>query len=220
MEDPGALNRSDESMAAKGMGIIVKSPKLALVLCLTSMVIGPLVDPSYAGWLIYSKPAFEGRVVDTGTSEPIEGAVVAATYYKRYYTPISSDIEPIEVKQALTDKDGWFRFPAYTTIVSPLCTMDRVDFTIFRSDYTSVDRFYLESIFTGKPPEEQYKEDIAWEGRRDLIIRFAPGVVALSKLRTKEEMRTNALSIYTPFPPPKDSLLNKAVYEAQRRTNR
>ncbi len=208
----------DGSFAAKGGGIIVKCLKVVLVLCLTSLGIGLLVGTSYAGWLIYSKPAFEGRVIDAGTGEPIEGAVVMATYYERYYTPISSDIEPIKVKQTLTDKDGRFRFPEYTTIISPFRAVDRVAFTIFRSDYVAVDGFYLENIFTGKPPEEE-KAELPWRWKQDLIMRFAPGVVALPKLRTVEEMRLNASSVGTPHPPPKDSLLNKAVYEAQRRTN-
>lgn len=203
-------------MAAKCRGVIVEN-LLALVLWLTSMAIGPIVGSACAGWLIYSKPAFEGTVVDTGTGEPIEGAVVAATYYERYYTPISSDIEPIKVDEARTDKDGRFHISAYTTIISPLRTVDRVAFTIFRSDYASVNRMYLENIFTGKPDEDH--KEVAWWGKQDLVIRFMPGIVTLPRLKTKEEMRKNAGTIVLPEILPKDSLLRKAVDEAERRSS-
>jgi len=35
-----------------------------------------MTTSSEAGWLIYHKPEFKGRVLDTETKEPIEGAVV------------------------------------------------------------------------------------------------------------------------------------------------
>ena len=192
---------------------------VSLSLCLAYLWIALLVGHSYAGWLIYNKPEFEGRVVDAVTGGAIEGAVVMATYYERYYTPISSDTEEIKVKQTLTDKDGRFRFPAYTTVISPFRAVDSVAFTIFRSDYASVDRSYLENIFTGKPPEEE-KAELPWRGEQGLIMRFSPGVVALPKLRTKDEMRTNALSVSTPFihAEERNSLLHKTVDEARRRS--
>ncbi len=37
---------------------------------------------SHAGWLIYHKPEFKGKVIDTETKEPIEGVVVVAIYQK------------------------------------------------------------------------------------------------------------------------------------------
>ena len=40
-----------------------------------------LESTSFAGWLIYSKPDFKGRILDAETKEPIKGVVVTAAYW-------------------------------------------------------------------------------------------------------------------------------------------
>ena len=196
---------------------------VVLIISVTLILVtgGLPATPSYAGWLVYLKPAFEGRLVDAETGGPIEGAIVAAVYLERYYTPISSDTEEIDVKETVSDKDGRFRFPTYTTIISPLRKVDRVEFIIFKADYASVQDFGLENIFTGKPfNEKKVADEYTWRGKAGLFIRCSPGLVALSKLRTKEDLWLNARSVVLPGQDilGKDSLLRKALDEAERRT--
>jgi len=40
---------------------------------------------SFAGWLIYHKPEFKGKVIDAKTKEPLEGAVVVVAYYQKTF---------------------------------------------------------------------------------------------------------------------------------------
>ena len=76
---------------------------------------------SYAGWLIYHKPAFKGKVIDAETKEPIEGAVVVVVYKKHSLIsgPGGGYSSVIKVKEILTDKNGEFYFPSYTTVIQP-----------------------------------------------------------------------------------------------------
>ena len=49
---------------------------------------------------------FKGRVIDTDTKEPIEGAVVVAKWLKERATVAGPSSELKDVKEALTDKNG------------------------------------------------------------------------------------------------------------------
>jgi hypothetical protein len=49
---------------------------------------------------------FKGRVIDADTKEPIEGAVVVATWHKARATPHGETSRLKDVKEALTDKNG------------------------------------------------------------------------------------------------------------------
>jgi hypothetical protein len=56
---------------------------------------------------------FKGRVIDTDTKEPIEGAVVVAAWYKARDTIAGESTSLKDVKECLTDKNGkwWIRGP-------------------------------------------------------------------------------------------------------------
>lgn len=126
------------------------------------------VSPVHAfWWMVYYKPAFEGRIIDTDTHEPIKGAVVVAVYDKSKWFSISGQLSGIiDVREALTDKEGWFRIPSYLTLVGPFSYEDTVQFFIFKPGYTVSDQGY-EKMFTGEK-----------------------GTVGLTKLKTKEEIRS------------------------------
>ena len=50
---------------------------------------------------------FRGRVIDADTKEPIEGAVVVASWYKESWIPLGENLVKLkDVKETLTDKNG------------------------------------------------------------------------------------------------------------------
>jgi hypothetical protein len=64
--------------------------------------------------LLYSAGPWKGKVLDAKTKKPIEGAVVAAIWYREYDTRFTPFVDFHEAKEVLTDKDGYFEIPAYT----------------------------------------------------------------------------------------------------------
>ncbi len=165
------------------------------------------------GWLIYHKPAYEGKILDAETGAPIEGAVVTAVYRKRIPTLVGHSNEEIHVAETLTDSDGKFKIPSYTTLMGPLSGEEPVHFIVFKSGYAACEELQvLEEVFSNRAPHysEQY-----WHARRDVIIRFAPGVVALPRLRTKQDRDSNrsqiGLPLYKQAP-----LLNKMIREERQ----
>ena len=91
----------------------------------------------FAGWLIYHKPAYKGRIIDAETKEPIEGAVVVAIYYK--YPIISGpgggSKSIVGIKEALTDEKGEFHIPSYTTFIQPNSLEHDTDFIFYKPGY-------------------------------------------------------------------------------------
>src|SRR3989338_7708901 len=93
-----------------------------------------LSSRSFAGWLIYHKPEFKGKVIDAETKEPIEGAVVVVVYNKHTLIsgPGGGHSSVIKVKETLTDKKGEFYFPSYTTLIQPNSIEDNAEFIIYK----------------------------------------------------------------------------------------
>lgn len=166
---------------------------MGLIIAIAFSII--VASPSYAFfWMIYHKPEFKGKVIDTETKEPIEGAVVAAVYREH---PIisgpgggSSDV--INVKETLTDKNGEFRIPSYTTIISPNATAYSTTFIIFKPGYVSVAGLNLEDCFSGGTCKEA---ELPWLYNQQVKYKVAAGIVELPKLKTwKERSDANAIS--------------------------
>jgi hypothetical protein len=96
----------------------------------------PRVD---AGWLVYRKPEFKGKVIDAASREPIKGAVVAVMYYSAPILTGPGGGSPyiIHVKESLTDENGMFLIPSYTTLIQPNSLEDRAEFIIYKPGYGS-----------------------------------------------------------------------------------
>lgn len=62
--------------------------------------------------LYYGGP-WKGRVIDAETKLPIEGAVVAAIWYREYDTRFTTPTYVHKAKEVLTGKEGYFEIPAY-----------------------------------------------------------------------------------------------------------
>ena len=132
-------------------------------------------------WLIYHKPEFRGRIIDEETKAPIEEAVVVAVYYEHDIVggPGGGDSSVIKVKETLTDKNGEFYFPAYTTLTGPNSRESYALFIIFKPGYMSSDgpleNINTEKFFSadvvGKVGEirRNYGEPEVWKGPLGIV---------------------------------------------------
>lgn len=153
------------------------------------------ISSAHAGWFIYSKPEFRGRIIDAETKKPIESAVVVVLYMKwEFGGPGGGSTEPMDAKETLTDKNGDFYFPSYVTMIGPLSRERVAEFIIFKPGYKSItfitgkeisDEIYfaIEKEMIGKEGELKETDPLgdlhAWKG----IL----GVVELEKAKTRKE---------------------------------
>ena len=124
--------------------------KKVLIFIFLILIIAITSFPSHAFvWMVYHKPAFKGKVIDAETKEPIEGAVVVAVYNKATIGLGAGTLSSvINVREALTDKDGMFRIPSYTTMIQPFSWEISATFIIFKPGYGSFPNYRV------KPPME------------------------------------------------------------------
>ena len=157
-----------------------------------------------AGWLVFHKPAFRGKVIDAETKGSIEGAVVVAVYktHSIIGTPAGGWSSVIKVKETLTDKSGEFSFPSYTTVMNPNATDYYTDFIIYRPGYgsfpnhrisppRSLSRDTEENFFSADNFGKQGDVRIAIGKNRGDKRRVTYGVVELPQLsmKTRDERR-------------------------------
>lgn len=85
------------------------------------------------GILYYSDGPYKGKVIDLETGNPIEGAVVAATWelYILHFIPRFGD-----AKETVTDKNGEFILPKAFTLW-PFSELRNFHFIIFKPGYLS-----------------------------------------------------------------------------------
>ena len=203
--------------------------RLFLIIAISMSLMAIFSTSCFAWWFIYHKPSYMGKVIDSETKEPIEGAVVVAMYYK--YPIISGpgggSASIMHIKEALTDKNGKFRIPSYTTVIQPLSTEDQTEFIIYKPGYG---KFPHERVNPPKPMSSPAIERFFWEesfgNQGEIILDFGPlkkgygiyGVVELPSLKTRKE-RLRAV----PSPPTdiiKDTpLLYKAINEEYKGFN-
>ena len=91
--------------------------------------------------LLYSKPEFRGRVIDSETKEPIEGVVAVVLYDKRPLfipNPGGTSAYAFKAKETLTDKKGEFYLSSYSSLI--LFSEDAgVRFVFFKPGYKTHD---------------------------------------------------------------------------------
>ncbi len=205
-----------------------KSVRTWLVVFTSFFLLFPVI--SYAGWIIYHKPAFKGKVIDAETKEPIEGAVVVVAYYKTSYMGIvESHSVVINARETLTDKNGEFYIPSYTTIIQPLSSEDMANFIIFKPGYGNFPG-YRHTPSGLRPMDQELffsKKTFGKEGELELWRRGEKrpelrkfkhtfGVVELPKLKTREERRKASMVGVTGYGSKDLPLLYKTLNEEQR----
>jgi hypothetical protein len=169
--------------------------KIKLYVIIIFIIFIYVFTTSAHAWLIYSKPEFHGRVIDTESKKPIEGTAVVVLYEKwEFGGPGGGNTLPMDAKETLTNKDGEFYFPAYRTLIGPLSRVSDVSFIIFKPGYVSVTRidgieiseekyFTIEKDKVGADGEINYVD--RWD--RTLTFKGSLGIVELKMAKTREE---------------------------------
>jgi hypothetical protein len=144
------------------------------------------------GFPIMHKPAYEGRVIDAETRQPIEGVVVVAVYMRE-----SMGIETargiVDIREALTDRNGEFRFQPKLALVSPFTWNAPTRFCIFKRGYSN---FPDDMNRQTKPGLSLREQELFFRGPvgqvRTIAVTnrtLAMGQVELQPLKSKEERR-------------------------------
>jgi|GEM_PF-6450671 len=134
-----------------------------------------------ASWLIFHKPTFKGKIVDIDTNEPIEGAVVIAVYRVEAISIADSVDISFDARETLTDKNGKFKIPSYTTLIQPLSWSIPTQFIIFKPGYACAAPLHLEDEFSGRGrgPDNDFN---AWGHHGITHIIQKSGIVKLRKV--------------------------------------
>lgn len=147
------------------------------------------VATSEAGWLIYHESELKGQILDIDTKQPIEGAVVVVVYQTA--TPglgAGQGSSCIDVREALTDKEGKFLIPSYTTIIQPFSWKIPGEVIIYKAGYAS-----LTSLQGVRPSRFVGMEATEREGTwRQSELKYklrSNGIVELPKIETWEDRR-------------------------------
>jgi hypothetical protein len=173
---------------------------------------------AYAGWLIYHKLEFKGKVIDAETKEPIEGAVVVVVYNKHSLIsgPGGGYSSVVKVKEALTDKKGEFHFPPYTTLIQPNSIEDTVEFIIYKPGYGSYPgREIYPFNYVG--PEYTFSKELSSKEEIQKGIFIIHGIVELPKLKTRYERLRAIPATPTDYRSKELPLLYKAMNEENKR---
>lgn len=201
----------------------MKKALIIILLAYLAMVVTPAW--SSAGWLIYRKPEFKGKVIDAATKEPLVGAVIVAMYYSSPIItgPAGGSPYIIHVKETLTDQNGLFRIPSYTTIIQPNSVEHITDFIIYKPGYGSFPAMaskpyppiQLEEFFTRSIGETGEIRIDSIKGMK--VFPVAYGIVELPKLQTKEERLRAVPGRPSSIDPEQIPLLHKAINEDRKR---
>jgi hypothetical protein len=129
--------------------------------------------------MMYHKPEFRGKIIDSETKEPIEAAVVAVYYQKSTI----GGIEPIiHFAETLTDSNGEFVIPPFKTIIHPLAHESRAYFIIYKPGYVLVSNIDPEVLFS--PEKSGQTGTIKPYGETE---QFTYGVAELRILKSRDE---------------------------------
>jgi hypothetical protein len=157
---------------------------------------------SEAGWLIYHKPEFKGRVTDAETKAPIEGAVVVVVYEKHSLIsgPGGGYSSVIKVKETLTDKKGEFHFSSYTTLIQPNSVEDYARFIIYKPGYGNFSGHRInppigmplgdiETFFTKETGSRGNVEILVIKDNKSewKLVNITFGIAELPTLKTREQ---------------------------------
>lgn len=89
-----------------------------------------------SGWMFFYEDAFKGKVIDSETLGPIEGAVVAAIYSVAVPLPAGPVRDIEDVQETLTDSNGEFHIPGnFFFNLWPFSSGQRTEFTIYKPGY-------------------------------------------------------------------------------------
>jgi len=170
--------------------------KSRLLRWITAVILMNVFAAPANAWLIYSKPEFHGRVIDSETKEPIAGAVVVVLYYKRStfsLNPGGPSSFVTKAKETLTDKQGEFFFHSYSELMW-LNEDLGARFIFFKPGYQAgygpsyIAPLLTEKYFSaGEIAKEVEIEAGSFDNSSYVKWKGPLGIVELKKARTREE---------------------------------
>jgi hypothetical protein len=121
--------------------------------------------PAYAGFtLYYSADPIEAKVIDVETKQPLEGVIVVAHWELVHGSPGGdSPAGQLMVKEAVTDKNGKFRFPGWgpkLAVLGHLSDYRDPELVLFKSGYEYRE---LTNALTGEDKGARRRSD--WYGK-------------------------------------------------------
>jgi hypothetical protein len=172
-----------------------------------------MAAPCHASWLIYHKPEFKGKVIDMETKAPIEGAAVSVYYKVQYYDIGGGGTRVIHITETLTDENGEFVIPSYTSLMLPFNTSAGAGLIIYKPGYGGYPCKSPESYFPAKKfgtPGECLHSGVKQ--------KFTYGILEVHKLTTKyDRLRAIPSSQPAGFGAKEFQLLYKLINEENRR---
>jgi len=150
----------------------MKSSKI-LIFIFVSFCLGGCV--TYFG---YDGP-YEGKVIDSDTGQPLEGAVVHGTWVKSHPGPGGASSTYYNSKEVLTDKEGKFKIDGVGLLI--FSNVEEMEINIFKAGYTQIHGYWtglkIDSAATSfverKGDSVVFKlHRMSFEERRDRSIYF------------------------------------------------
>lgn len=192
------------------------------ILFMTLFFIGCFIVTESFAWHIFHKPEYKGKIVNEKNQEPIEGAVVVAVYKTHTIIggPAGGYSSVIKAKEVLTDKNGRFVIPSYTTIMGPNSKEDYTDFIIYKPGYASYPNYERRIVpFKLCGPEYLFPREIGSTGilKNDTkSVTITYGIAKLPKLNTREERLRATPGGPTDFGTKELPLLFKAINKERK----
>lgn len=164
----------------------------SILLMMICLILIFLKSESFA-WLIFHKPEYKGKIIDAETQEPIEGVVVVTLYNTRSIIggPGGQVYDRIHLKEVMTDKNGEFQIPSYTTMMGPNSKERHTDFIIYKPGYASYPNYQSMIVpFNLCGPEYLFTKEVGSTGiikKKTKSVSIIYGIAEMSKLSTWEE---------------------------------
>ena len=147
---------------------------------------------------------YEGKVIDSVTKQPVEGAVVHGTWYK---VQLGGAHEYYDSYEVLTDKNGKFKIPGKGLLV--LSEIEGMTLIIFKEGYKQ----WTPNLWSGLREGKWADEEVVWNGNR--------GTFKLQPM-TMEARKKRGIDLPLSVPDKKQRLLrneyNKEMIGAKRTT--
>ena len=143
--------------------------------------------------LVYYEGNYHGKVIDSETLQPIEGAVVMAVWSKMYGTAGGPVYKYYDARETLTDRNGEFSIRGMGP--RAMTHLQKMDIVIFKAGYDYLDRSTWEEL--------KKDERILWEGEK--------AIVPLKKISMEQRSKRFVPYIDGDVPMEKQELFRKEI---------
>lgn len=130
------------------------------------------------GCIIYSKPAYSGRVVDVEDGKPIKNVDITVEYWVGHQTLIEQNTKKITMFTTTTDSNGYFAIRDIITLKDPFSWDEVVVFSVEKEGYTYITKLNIADCLSVGCQEKTF--DYLHDRNKKIII--SSHMIKLSKL--------------------------------------